>query len=237
MTKTIALFVSLAFAAPASAQLAICDDIAAARKVFGAAPLMPETALSILNSAAWQNRPAWGLVASCPGCNGLELSNGRRVRLDRVIRRSDGMLFDVFTDGPENTPGKPIAPGISGPSCREDGDDERLFVDPVAPTAGGNPDPTPFPPTFPIEGFDVIVSLIGDFQADINRRIDSMPTKGDLEQLATKADLEAHDKKVDAKFEEARGWVDSLKNPRTWLLGGGLGALVAIIQALAGEAP
>jgi hypothetical protein len=229
MKWIVSLALVLAFAAPAAAQPAVCDQVAAARAVFGSAPLMPATALSILNSIAWNNRPTWGLVAACPGCNGLELSNGRRVRLDRLIRRGDWQLYDVFVDGPLNTPGAPVGPGASGPSCREDGDDERLFVAPVEP-AGGSVDPGIDP--LPIEGLETIVSLLGDFQADINRRIDGMPTKGDLEAVEQRLaeQLAAHDKKVDEKFEEARGWFS-----RNWpSLLSGLGGLLAGILGAAG---
>lgn len=70
---------------------------------------------------------------------------------------------------------------------------------------------------------DAVVSLIGDLQQTLMLKIDSMTTQAQASALSKQ--LAEHDAKMDAKFEEARGWVAAAKDWRTYVIGIGAAGL------------
>ena len=134
------LIVLLLLAEPVSAQPpAICAEVAQVRSTYGPT-ISPAEAVTILNTVAYAHRTAWGLLEAPPGGNGYPHPSGKRVRLDRLVRRADTRIFDVFTDGPDSRPGEPDRNGTAGPACQDDGAVSPVyFVEATAPEGVPNP--------------------------------------------------------------------------------------------------
>ena len=117
----------------------ICGEVATARSAYGPT-ISPAEAVTILNVVAYAHRTAWGLLEAPPGGNGGPHPSGKRVRLDRLVRRADTRIFDVFTDGPDSRPGEPERNGVAGPACQDDGAVSPVYVVEATPPEG-QPDP------------------------------------------------------------------------------------------------
>ncbi len=169
------------------------------------------------------------LIWKNPAQNGATAPNGQRYSHDAIV--FNGVCIDMlFRSETRNEPAwntctNPVVePALWRPT---------FPLDEMSPAPQPQPHPQPRPEPTPSNNGDaeLIVSIIGDFQQQTNTRLEHLETQLD----AQAAQLAAHDAKVDEFRKEARGWVDTLKNPKTWIYSGGIAAILAIVQQYLGE--
>jgi len=149
LRHTLVLMLGLGMSSMAYGQ-DICA-LAAQERAKVAGPLSPSQAVTVLNSVAASQWPQIALLQAPAGGNGGAHASGKRVRLDRLVRIADRMIFDMFTDGPDSRPGEPERSGNAGPSCGQDGTaDVNDLVMPMLATGPG-PSQPPSPPPAPPE--------------------------------------------------------------------------------------
>lgn len=132
----------LLMASPLTAQpRSICDIIFEARQQYGQT-ITPAEAIAILNAAVLQQPYDFALLEAPAGGNGGLHNSGRRVRLDKIVRRVDLQILDVFVDGPDSVPGQPERNGKAGAGCGAAGHAQPSQL--IAPV-GSLPPPVPPP--------------------------------------------------------------------------------------------
>ena len=231
LTLVFAPFFVLLAVVSSRAQDPICAEIATARSVYGSL-LAPAEAIIVLDAVVSRHADRYALLAAPPGGNGGLHESGRRVRLDKIVRRADRQILDVFVDGPDSVPGQPLRSGTAGPGCGTSG----FAADGLLVAAVGVPPlPVPTPgPIVPNPGtddlkaeLDALVSLLGELDArlsDIRTQITDIQTQ----QAKDRADVLALVEQLSADVEEQKpsGTASVIKNLLLFLsaIGAGVGA-------------
>ena len=135
------LFVAICARPLAAQPRSICEVIFEARQQYGQT-IAPAEAVAILNAAVLQQPYDFALLEAPAGGNGGLHNGGRRVRLDKIVRRVDLQILDVFVDGPDSVPGQPERHGKAGAGCGAAGHAQPSQI--VAPV-GSLPPPVPPP--------------------------------------------------------------------------------------------
>ena len=226
----LALVVILGFALTARAQDPICAEIATARSVYGTL-LAPAEAIIILDAVVSRHTAEYALLAAPPGGNGGLHESGRRVRLDKIVRRADRQILDVFVDGPDSVPGQPLRLGRAEPGCGHSGTAaEGLLI-----AAVGVPLPVPNPGTpVPIPGtpdlseeLNALLALLGELDqrvSDVRLQLSDIQTQ----QAKDRADVLALVEQLSKDVEEQKpsGTASLIRNLLLFLsaIGAGVGA-------------
>ena len=237
-TLVFAPFFVLLAVVSSRAQDPICAEIATARSVYGSL-LAPAEAIIILDAVVSRHADRYALLAAPPGGNGGLHESGRRVRLDKIVRRADRQILDVFVDGPDSVPGQPLRSGTAGPGCGTSGfaADGLLVsavgVPPLPVPNSGTPIPNPGTPA-PNQGvddlkaeLDALVSLLGELDARLSEiRIQISDIQA--QQAKDRADVLALVEQLSADVEEQKpsGTASVIKNLLLFLsaIGAGVGA-------------